>query len=127
MISLPECTALMVEKGLPAIEAEKFINFYASKGWMVGKTKMKSVPHAVAGWALRYRQSERDAAQIHTNRNFWLLTKQIEFLESEATALKNRHCSIGALDHHWDSKEARDEFRSIRAKIVELRKRLINV
>lgn len=31
-------------------EAQKFFNFYESKGWMVGKNKMKSWPHAVGNW-----------------------------------------------------------------------------
>lgn len=34
----------------PKREAESFFNFYASKGWVVGKTKMKSWPHSVARW-----------------------------------------------------------------------------
>ena len=34
-------------------EAEKFYNFYASKGWKVGKEKMKSLPHAIGGWISR--------------------------------------------------------------------------
>ena len=29
--------------------AESFVNFYESKGWIVGKTKMKSWPHALGG------------------------------------------------------------------------------
>lgn len=42
--------------GLPVIEAEKFFNFYESKGWMVGKNKMKSLGGAIGGWAARYRE-----------------------------------------------------------------------
>jgi hypothetical protein len=34
-------------------EGNKFFNTYSSKGWMVGKNKMKSWPHAVAGWITR--------------------------------------------------------------------------
>jgi len=34
-------------------EADKFYNFYASKGWKVGKEKMKSLPHAIGGWISR--------------------------------------------------------------------------
>lgn len=43
------------EKGCndPHLEANKFFCFYDSKGWMVGKNKMKSWPSAVAGWILR--------------------------------------------------------------------------
>lgn len=32
------------------VEAEKFIDFYASKGWFVGKTKMKDWRAAVRNW-----------------------------------------------------------------------------
>ena len=43
-----------LEKGLTAelskIEAEKFMNFYESKGWMVGKNKMQKWTSAASGW-----------------------------------------------------------------------------
>lgn len=35
------------------VPAEQFVNFYESKGWMVGKNKMKSWKAAVRNWALR--------------------------------------------------------------------------
>ena len=44
-----ECVA----KGMPKHEAGKFMGFYGSKGWMVGKNKMVSWPHALAGWKAR--------------------------------------------------------------------------
>lgn len=36
-------------------EAEKFWNFYESKGWMIGKNKMKSWQHAVKTWKFPIR------------------------------------------------------------------------
>ena len=33
------------------VDAESFVNFYNSKGWMVGKNKMKQWTSAVATWA----------------------------------------------------------------------------
>ena len=39
-------------------EAAKFFYFYASKNWMVGKNKMKSIPHAVGGWIARCDKPE---------------------------------------------------------------------
>lgn len=36
-----------------ATEARKFVNFYQSKGWMVGKNKMKDWHAAVRGWLAR--------------------------------------------------------------------------
>lgn len=40
------------EKGL-RVDAERFVAFYASKGWMVGKNKMVSWHQALSGWAAR--------------------------------------------------------------------------
>lgn len=42
--------------GLPPIEVDKFVNYYASNGWKVGKVPMKSWPHALSGWATRWRE-----------------------------------------------------------------------
>lgn len=53
-------TLLAAEKvGLPRFEAEKFFNFYSSKNWMVGKNKMQSMPHALAGWKSRWEAEGR--------------------------------------------------------------------
>lgn len=38
--------------GLPIPEVFKFFNFYSSKGWKVGKSPMKSWPHAMSNWKL---------------------------------------------------------------------------
>lgn len=44
------------EKGYTAVDPEAFINFYAAKGWMMGKNKMQSWRHAVAGWNSRGKE-----------------------------------------------------------------------
>ena len=51
--SQDEVEAECVAKGMPKHEAGKFMGFYGSKGWMVGKNKMVSWPHALAGWKAR--------------------------------------------------------------------------
>lgn len=38
---------------MPEVEAKKFLGYYGSNDWKVGKNKMKSWKHAVAGWAAR--------------------------------------------------------------------------
>lgn len=47
----------MVSKNVPPstakTEAAKFVSFYESKGWKVGKTTMVNWKSAVAGWVLR--------------------------------------------------------------------------
>jgi hypothetical protein len=39
-------------------EARKFVAFYASKGWMVGRNKMKDWQAAARGWMARNAQSK---------------------------------------------------------------------
>lgn len=50
-----EVRAYAQEKGL-TINADRFVDFYSSKGWMVGKSKMKDWRAAVRSWAARDRQ-----------------------------------------------------------------------
>jgi hypothetical protein len=42
--------------GLPSIEVDKFVDYYGSNGWKVGKVGMKSWTHALSGWAARWRE-----------------------------------------------------------------------
>lgn len=55
--------------GLPSSEADKFFHFYESKGWMVGKNKMKSLNGAIGGWAARYREGSKPATVTTTPNN----------------------------------------------------------
>lgn len=48
--SLEEVKAYIEEKGY-SIDAERFINYYESNGWMVGRNKMKNWKAAVSNWA----------------------------------------------------------------------------
>lgn len=48
--TLEEVKAYILEKGY-AVDAERFIDFYTSKGWMVGKNKMKDWKAAVRTWS----------------------------------------------------------------------------
>lgn len=59
-----EVDLLFAKTGLPSSEAEKFWNHYGSNGWRVGRNKMTSLTHAVAGWASRYREKG------HQNGNY---------------------------------------------------------
>jgi uncharacterized protein YdaU (DUF1376 family) len=55
--ALTEVNGYFNEKGVPGLagrsEAERFIDFYESKGWMVGKNKMKDWKAAVRNWLKR--------------------------------------------------------------------------
>lgn len=44
------------EKGYTGIDADRFVDFYASKGWMVGKNPMKDWKAAVRNWNRSQRE-----------------------------------------------------------------------
>ena len=48
--TVDQVSQYMAEKNIPATEAEKFCDFYISKGWLVGKTKMKDWKASVRNW-----------------------------------------------------------------------------
>ena len=55
--SLEAVQARCTEIGLPLNEASKFINYYESKGWMVGKNHMKCWKASLAGWKSRREEN----------------------------------------------------------------------
>lgn len=65
--TLQEVQSYIQEKGY-SIDAEAFIAFYESKGWMVGKNKMKDWRMAIVTWSKR---DNRPAAtrRSQTNKN----------------------------------------------------------
>jgi uncharacterized protein YdaU (DUF1376 family) len=48
------------EKGYKSVDAEAFHGFYESKGWLVGKNKMKNWKAAVSGWNARKQGEEKN-------------------------------------------------------------------
>lgn len=65
-----EVHAYLAEIGCPNPfdEAKKFVNFYASKGWMVGKNKMKDWKRAANGWKQRNEESRQDSGEGLTSQ-----------------------------------------------------------
>ena len=48
-----DITAFFLSKASTKVEADKFRNFYESKGWMVGKNKMQKWKNSASGWIAR--------------------------------------------------------------------------
>lgn len=42
--------------GLPESEVDKFFDYFTANGWMVGKQKMKSWPHAMNNWKRKWQE-----------------------------------------------------------------------
>jgi len=51
-----EYMSLRIGKDQAKIEAEKFVNYYESNGWKVGKNPMKSWTHAANTWLINSKQ-----------------------------------------------------------------------
>ena len=49
------------------ISAEQFYDFYQSKGWMVGKTKMKDWKAAVRNWERNRKKDVKGMSKIHSH------------------------------------------------------------
>ena len=48
------------------VSADYFINFHESKGWMIGKNKMKDWRAAVRTWVLRAKEQQKEKRQKQT-------------------------------------------------------------
>ena len=48
------------EQGYTHVDPDYFVNYYTSKGWLVGKTKMKDWKAAVRGWESRDKSSRKE-------------------------------------------------------------------
>ena len=57
--TVEEVSAYALEKGYERFSADRFVDYYASKGWVVGKSPMKDWKAAVRGWAARDRGDGR--------------------------------------------------------------------
>lgn len=74
--------------GLPPNEAEKFEHFYESKGWMVGKTKMRDWRRAMCGWRTRWQERNGGQQQLPTNDPWWFVDNVPEEKWTEEQRLK---------------------------------------
>lgn len=66
--TIQEVAEYCLEKGY-AVDAERFIDFYASKGWMIGKNQMKDWKAAVRNWNRGQRQGLTTESKAPDSRN----------------------------------------------------------
>ena len=54
------------------VDAQRFLDFYQSKGWMVGKNKMKDWKAAVRSWERREGGKKKKPEKLHnlTQRDY---------------------------------------------------------
>ena len=49
---------------IPCYNAEKFINYYESKGWKVGNSPMKNWKACIRTWEIRNRQENKTEKDV---------------------------------------------------------------
>ena len=59
-----------------SIDAEAFVSFYESKGWMIGKNKMKDWKAAVRTWEQKDKQSSKPTMPNYKKGTFFQLQEQ---------------------------------------------------
>lgn len=64
--TVDEVRAFCQEKGYD-IDPERFVDFYESKGWLVGKTPMKDWKAAARGWQSRQKETVKKPEQKKNN------------------------------------------------------------
>ena len=66
--TVSEVQSYCQEKGY-TVDADRFVSFYESKGWYVGKNKMKDWKSAVRGWASSERSERKPQTTKFSNFN----------------------------------------------------------
>lgn len=64
--TVEEVSAYCKEKGYD-VDPERFVSFYASKGWKVGKNSMVDWKMAIVGWVKRDKERKAEAQPKHFN------------------------------------------------------------
>ena len=59
------------------IDAESFIDFYESKGWQIGKEKMKSWKACVRTWESREKNKPKTMSKLDAQINEWQKAKEL--------------------------------------------------
>ena len=108
--------------GLPDSEGDKFFNFYSSKGWMVGRTKMKSWTHALTGWRGRWQETAQ--AKQSAPESIFNLRTVMEAKAKLAAELFNRHATETGLGTDWNNPEKRREYVGLKREIKALNERI---
>ena len=65
------------------VDAQRFIDFYESKGWMVGQNKMKNWKAAIRTWEQRDKESPKPRKQDYEQRQY----SDADYLEMERRKL----------------------------------------
>ncbi len=103
--------------GLPEIQGQIFMDFYESKNWHVGKTKMSSWRSALSGWKHRWHERQSERKHPHSEAFLILRHADLKRIEARILHLRGRNGSTGwpaeDLSEIANLKRRRSELKSI--------------
>jgi hypothetical protein len=67
--TLAELRLAFAKAAMPEAEAEKFLNYYESNGWKVGRNAMKSWQHAIGNWKSHWEENRNGQGTNRSRRN----------------------------------------------------------
>ena len=82
-----EVKAYFAEKGGSDEQAQRFMDFYTSNGWKVGKNQMKSWKAAASGWISR--DKERQKASAFQRNPVWYVSRPPEEAEKAGDFMRD--------------------------------------
>lgn len=91
-----EVRAYILEKGY-SVDAESFVDYYTSKGWVVGKSPMKDWKAAVRTWNKNHAKFNSTGNGYYANRPNRMLTPNEKEAEEYADKLCQRLRAAGVL------------------------------
>jgi len=105
-----------VKIGLPEREADKFFHYYESKGWMVGKTKMKQWRSALAGWKLRWEEARTKADALRpTAMEMFVRSQELDRIRAKMKAIRDSYS-----EHQSWTADDLTKFRELKTRKEEL-------
>ena len=121
-----QVTARFVYLRMPAqvakVEADLFISYYTSNGWMVGgRSRMTSWEYSCAKWAERWKEDQRPNSSFSAKRPSVLLESIQEQID---THVANRRSTYFHPSH---SEEEKQDFHQLLARKKEITDQMIGV
>lgn len=86
-------SAFIAENGYTSVDPQRFIDYYESNGWKVGKNPMKDWKAAVRGWASRDSSRQNEAVKNNPALNY----AQRTYTEEEAASFYSSYDDLEAL------------------------------
>ncbi len=129
--SIEEVLLHCAKIGLPESQGERFMAYWESCGWIMGKTKkpMVSWRGAMQTWKFNWQDSGGDKSIRHSPRvkSAFELKTQIEAIETLMKPLCRHRSESPTGGYVWDNQSKLNEYKTLKTKKEALMKELVSL